>query len=207
MTSNDRLIIFVRNPEKGKVKPRLAAEIGDEQALNVYHKLLLYTKEVTKRLNCEKAVYYSDHISNNDMWDNMLYDKHLQDGNDTGERMQNAFATAFAEGKQRVVIIGTDCIELEAYMIKEAFAVLENNDVVIGPARDGGYYLLGMRKFFPTLFDNKPWYTENLLMDTILDLKKINARYYLLKTLNDIDTAEDLRQLARFHEQKPEDWF
>lgn len=206
VTSNDKLIIFAKNPEKGKVKMRLAAEIGDEQALSVYHKLLLYTKDITKRLNCEKAVYYSGHISNNDLWDNMLYDKHLQEGTDMGERMQSALAQAFAEGKQRVVIIGTDCVELESYMIKEAFAVLDSNDVVIGPSRDGSYYLLGMRKFLPTLFDNKSWHSPDLLMDTLLDLKKMNARYYLLKTLNCVDTAEDLRQLSRF-EQKPEDWF
>lgn len=137
----------------------------------------------------------------------MKYEKHLQQGEDLGERMQSALADQFAQGKQRVVIIGSDCIELETYMIKEAFAVLENNDVVIGPASDGGYYLLGMRKFLPTLFDNKEWSGDNLLMDTLLDLKKMNAKYYLLKTLNDIDTVEDLDSIGRRSEQKPEDWF
>ena len=207
MTSNDRLIIFVRNPEKGKVKTRLAKDIGEDQALSVYHKLLNYTKEITKRLNCEKAVYYSDYVDDNDLWDNMIYDKHLQQGQNLGERMQDALSRAFAEGKERVVIIGSDCMELESYMIKEAFAVLDSNDVVIGPARDGGYYLLGMKKFLPTLFEGKPWSSENLLMDTILDLKKMDANYYLLKTLNDIDTIDDLHQLSKFQEQKPEDWF
>lgn len=207
MTSNDRLIIFAKNLDKGKVKTRLAQEVGEEQALNVYHKLLIYTKEITKKLNCEKSVYYSDRIDNNDLWDNMIYDKHLQQGQDTGERMQNALADAFAEGKNRVVIIGTDCIDMESYMIKEAFAVLESNDVVIGPSRQGGYYLLGMRKFLPTLFEDKQWGTNDLLMDTILDLKKMNARYYLLKTLQDIDTLEDLDQMSKFQEHNTEDWF
>lgn len=207
MTSNDRLIIFASNLEKGKVRTRLVEDIGEDQALNVYHKLRLYTKEITKKLNCEKAVYYSDHVDNNDLWDNMIYDKHLQEGQESGERMQNAFATAFAEGKDRVVIIGTDCIELESYMIKEAFAVLQSNDVVIGPSRQGGYYLLGMRKFFPTLFEGKQWGTDDLLMDTILDLKKMNARYYLLKTLSEIDTLDDLDQMSKFQEHDTEDWF
>ncbi|MEQ9188526.1 MAG: TIGR04282 family arsenosugar biosynthesis glycosyltransferase [Cryomorphaceae bacterium] len=207
MTDNDRLIIFVKNLEKGRVKTRLAADVGDEKALKIYHKLLLYTREITKQLNADKAVYYSEGIDNNDLWDNMNFSKHLQQGTDLGERMQNAFAEAFAQGKQRVIIIGSDCLELETYMIKEAFAVLENNDVVLGPAKDGGYYLLGMKKFLPTLFEDKEWSTPDLLMDTILDLKKMNAKYYLLKTLNDIDTAADLEGLDKFPEEKGEDWF
>ena len=207
MTSNDSLIIFAKNLDKGKVKTRLAKDLGEDQALLIYHKLLLYTKEITKQLNCDKLVYYSDRVDHNDLWDNMIYDKHLQEGEDLGERMQNALADQFAKGKQRVVIIGSDCIELETYMIKEAFAVLENNDVVIGPAKDGGYYLMGMRKFFPTLFEEKTWSSPDLLMDTLLDLKKMNAKYYLLKTLNDIDTIEDLKDVNNFPEEKPEDWF
>lgn len=207
MTDHDRLIIFVKNPEKGRVKTRLAEDIGEEQATLIYHKLLLYTREITKGLNADKVVYYSESIDNNDLWDNLSFGKRLQEGADLGERMQNAFAEAFAEGKQRVIIIGSDCLELETYMIKEAYAVLENNDVVLGPARDGGYYLLGMKKFLPTLFDGKEWSTPDLLMDTILDLKKMNARYYLLKTLNDIDTAEDLKGIDKFPEEKGEDWF
>ena len=207
MTDNDRLIIFVKNPEIGRVKTRLAKTIGDEQALSIYQKLLLYTKEITKGLNADKSVYYSEHIDNNDLWDNMLFSKHLQRGDDLGERMQNAFADAFAQGKERVIIIGSDCLELETYMIKEAFAVLENNDVVLGPAKDGGYYMIGMTAFLPTLFEDKNWSTDDLLMDTILDLKKMNAKYYLLKTLNDIDTIEDLKALDKFPHQKNEDWF
>ena len=207
MTENDRLIIFVKNPEIGRVKTRLAKIIGDEQALSIYQKLLLYTKEITKGLNADKAVYYSEHIDNNDLWDNMLFSKHLQRGDDLGERMQNAFAEAFAQGKERVIIIGSDCLELETYMIKEAFAVLESNDVVLGPAKDGGYYLIGMTAFLPTLFEDKNWSTDDLLMDTISDLKKMNAKYYLLKTLNDIDTIEDLKALDKFPHQKNEDWF
>lgn len=207
MTENDRLIIFVKNPEIGRVKTRLAKTIGDEQALSIYQKLLLYTKEITKGLNADKSVYYSEHIDNNDLWDNMLFSKHLQRGDDLGERMQNAFADAFAQGKERVIIMGSDCLELETYMIKEAFAVLENNDVVLGPAKDGGYYMIGMTAFLPTLFEDKNWSTDDLLMDTILDLKKMNAKYYLLKTLNDIDTIEDLKALDKFPHQKNEDWF
>ena len=78
--------------------------------------------------------------------------------------------------------------------------------MVLGPAADGGYYLLGMRKFFPTLLEDKDWNSSDLLMDTILDLKKMNARYYLLKTLNSLNTPEDLDKLSKIQE-KPEDWF
>jgi uncharacterized protein len=206
VTSNDSLIILTSNPEKGTLKTRLASEMGDDQAMLVHYKLQRYTKEITKRLNCDKSVFYSDRIDNNDLWDNMMYDKHLQQGADQGERMTAAFTYAFAQGKDRVIIIGTDCMELETYSIKEAFAVLESNDVVLGPSKNGGYYLIGVRKFLPTLFEDKRWDSDNLLMDTILDLKKINAEYYLLKTLNHINSSKDLDQLANFQE-KPEDWF
>lgn len=206
MTSNDQLIIFTNNPEKGQVKRKIAEQIGEDQALMVQHKLLQYTKEITKKLNCSKSVFYADRVDHNDLWDNMIYDKFLQQGADLGERMTEAMCEAFAAGKDRVIVIGTDCIELETYMIKEAFAVLESNDVVLGPAADGGYYLLGMRKFFPTLLEDKDWSSSDLLMDTILDLKKMNARYYLLKTLNSLNTPEDLDKLSKIQE-KPEDWF
>jgi len=92
-------------------------------------------------------------------------------------------------------------------MIKEAFAVLENNDVVIGPSRNGTYYLLGMRKFLPTLFEDKNWDYQDVLMDTLLDLKKMKASYYLLKTLCAIEKQEDLHLMKHSVAQRPEDWF
>ncbi|HAW18685.1 MAG TPA: glycosyltransferase [Flavobacteriales bacterium] len=194
------------NPDKGRVKRKLAKEVGDEQALGVYQKLLIYTKEITKKLNCDKSVFYSDRIDDNDLWDNMIYTKNLQSGDNRGERLTDAFTRAFAMGKDRVVVIGTDCIELESYMIKEAFAVLESNDVVMGPSSDGGYYMLGMKKFLPMLLLEKDWNSDDLLMDTIIDLKKLDSKYYLLKTLNNIETSADLDQLSRV-QQKPDDWF
>ena len=206
MTSNDRLIIFSKNPEHNRAQSLLVEDLSEEQALTVHHKLLVYTKEITKRLNCDKAVYYSHHIDNKDLWDNMIYSKGLQQGADRGEKMTDAFTKSFAAGMDRVVVIGTDCIELESYMIKEAFAVLENNDVVLGPAKDGDYYLLGMRKFLPTLLMDKDWKSMNLLMDTILDLKKLEAKYYLLKTLSNIQSLEDLNRISKF-QQNQEDWF
>lgn len=186
---------------------RLEKAVGSDRANSILQKLSLYTREITKDLNAEKAVYYADAINNNDHWDNMRYEKHLQTGSNIGERMQNAFADAFAAGKERVIIIYADCLELETHMIKEAFAVLNNNDVVIGPSRGGGYYLIGSRKFLPTLFENRIWEDMDVLMDTILDLKKMGAQYYLMKTLNDIATARDLNNLDKFIAQKPEDWF
>ena len=206
MTANDALIIFAKNPDQNQVKSRLAQDLGEDQASTVFHKLFLYTKEITKKLNCDKSVYYSNRIDNNDLWDNMIYSKALQHSATKGDRMSDVFTRAFAEGKQRVIIIGTDCIDLESYMIKEAFAVLENNDVVLGPSKTGGYYLLGMSKFLPTLLLEKDWESENLLMDTILDLKNLEAKYYLLKTLGDIETAYDLDRLSQF-QQKDENWF
>lgn len=206
MTEKDSLIIFLDNPEK-IVLDNLAKMKGLAEAKLIHQRLRRYTFVMTKALNAEKELYYSDFIPINDHWDRTIFHKHLQIGNDLGERIANAFATAFSQGQQKVVVIFSDFVELESYMIKEAFDVLENEDVVLGPAREGGYYLIGMKKFFPMLFEGKDWKSTNILIDTLIDLKKVNARYYLLKTLCDFSSLQDFELLEKLTHEKPKDWF
>lgn len=130
--SKNLLLIFTRNPKLGKVKTRLAKTIGDEAALDVYKHLLNHTKQVTKNLSCDKAVYYSVKVRENDIWDATTYQKHLQNGNDLGIRMLNAFQQAFSTGYEKVVIIGSDLPDLTSEHINEAFEKLNSNDVVMG---------------------------------------------------------------------------
>ena len=195
MHKPNRLIIFVKNPELGKVKTRLAQTIGNEQALDIYLRLLDHTKNISAKVAANRAVYYTDFIDTNDLWPENQFRKYLQTGNDLGERMKNAFANAFTEGFEKIVIIGSDCPQLTSAHIEEAFDLLHKHDIIIGPAVDGGYYLLGMSQLILELFTNKVWSSPQVLQQTLADIERLNLSHYLLETLRDIDTEEDLNIL------------
>ena len=190
--SNQLLIIFYRNPQLGKVKTRLAVDIGDADALGIYLILANHTKSVTEPLDCDKIVFYSDHIDTEDNWANNIFAKAIQQGNDLGEKMKNAFTYGFASGYSSICIIGTDCFELSGEVISEAFGKLSSHDAVIGPAKDGGYYLLGMNKIYEDLFQNKKWSSDSVAKETIKDFKWLNLKYHVLPELRDVDTKEDI---------------
>lgn len=185
------LLVFTRNPELGKCKTRLAKTIGNENALTVYKMLLEHTVNVTKDINCNKAVYYSVKIRENDLWSENIYQKYQQHGNDLGERMYNAFKKGFEAGYKKVLIVGSDLYDLTPKHIEKAINELDSNDIVIGPALDGGYYLLGMNELHSLVFKNKEWGTETVRKDTLNDLK--NKKVSLLETLNDIDVFDDIK--------------
>ena len=189
---NNALIIFIKNPVAGQVKTRLAESIGDNKALRVYKQLLKYTRNLTDYLQSDKLLFYSDFIDKDDDWDNAIYSKNLQTGNDLGEKMLNAFVTTFHLGYKKAVIIGSDCVELTREIIENAFYLLETNDVVIGPAKDGGYYLLGMNQLYPEIFKEKSWSAPKLLNETIRTIKEKGLNYQQLQVLNDIDELKDL---------------
>jgi hypothetical protein len=186
------LIIFYRNPRLGAVKTRLASAVGNEEALKVFMRLAQHTRKVTEHLTIDKVVFYSESVDLMDLWPNSIYLKTLQEGDDLGERMANAFAAGFNSGYQNICIIGTDCFELTASMIERAYAELETSDAVIGPALDGGYYLLGLRKMHSQVFKNKAWSTETVLRDTLRDFESLGLTYVKLNTLRDVDKQEDL---------------
>lgn len=192
----DLLIIFTRNPELGKCKTRLAATVGDETALNIYKFLLDHTKNITQGLNIGKWLYYSDDIWENDIWDSSDYAKKVQSGNDLGERMSNAFIDGFNAGYEKIIIIGSDMYDLTENDLLEAFNLLDQHDYIIGPAIDGGYYLLGMKIFNPALFNNKIWGSNTVFQATIQDLR--NMDYGLLAPKNDIDYFEDIKDIEIF---------
>ncbi len=190
------LLIFTRNPELGKCKTRLAAKIGDPAALEVYQFLLNHTVEFTKDLDASKFVYYSEDIWDNDIWDNNIYHKRLQIGDDLGKRMHQAFSHGFDSGFKKIIIIGSDMYDLSQSELEQAFSHLDTHDFVIGPAEDGGYYLLGMKIENSKVFQNKVWGTESVLSDTLKDLEKEDV--YLLSEKNDVDHYEDIRDIKAF---------
>jgi len=192
MLSTTALVIFVRNPISGQVKTRLAKDIGDERALEIYQQLLQHTLEITRSLSFRKFIYYADEVSDYDLWSVPGYTKRKQNGNDLGERMLNSFKELFDQGFTQIIIIGSDCLQLKMETLEEALALLESNNAVIGPARDGGYYLLGLTKFYPELFINKPWSTDKVFAKTIEDFIDLGISYAFLEELSDIDTVADL---------------
>jgi len=191
------LIIFYRNPKAGKVKTRLAASIGKIKAREIYAKLSLHTKNITQNIPFDKIVFYADSIDLMDIWPNATYLKALQEGEDLGERMRNAFVAGFETGYSSIAIIGTDCFELTETVILHAFDALQTVDAVIGPARDGGYYLLGMNKPYSHVFTNKRWSTETVFNETIHDFESIGLQYMKLQELTDVDTEDDLPDALR----------
>ncbi len=193
--TEEALIIFVKNPEIGKVKTRLAESIGDERALEVYHKLLERTLAITQPLAMDKFVYYSPEIIHDDLWNEALFYKAQQPDGDLGTKMQTAFEQRFAVGYQRVCIIGSDCYELNSQIMEQAFLELRQHDTVIGPSTDGGYYLLGMKTLHHELFNSKSWSTDQVLAQTIADIKDQKLSCFLLPELTDIDREDDLRTM------------
>ena len=191
-TTKPLLIIFYRNPKMGKVKTRLAATVGNDRALEIFRKLSLHTRTITENLAYDKIVFYTDSIDLMDIWPNAIYLKALQEGDDLGERMENAFAGGFESGYDSICIIGTDCYELTGDIIHEAFHALRSSDAVIGPARDGGYYLLGMNKPCPDIFTNKRWSTDTVFQDTVSVFELLRLQFVKLRELSDVDTEDDL---------------
>lgn len=198
---NKVLLIFIKNPEPGKVKTRLANSLGDQKALEIYHKLLKLTRTVTSNIDCSRQLWYSEYIDTDDEWDEARYDKRLQSGSDLGERMKQAFASAFKEGFGRAVIIGSDCAQLAPHHLRMAFKGLDDHDIVIGPSRDRGYYLLGMKRLHPRLFEDNEWGRSSVLEDTLSQAKELQLSVDKLPLLNDIDTEKDMIESGKLLQQ------
>lgn len=196
MKNENLLIIFTKNPEPGKVKTRLAKDIGDEKALKIYKLLLKHSHGITSNLEHTKYVYYSEKIPAKDQWSSENFIKKLQEGDDLGEKMENAFKEGFSEGYRKIVIIGTDLYELELRDIQDAFIALGEHDYVIGPANDGGYYLLGMKSLNSDIFRNKNWSTSSVFSETMEDIE--GEKIKILRTQNDIDVLDDIKDHQAF---------
>lgn len=190
------LLIFVKNPELGKVKTRLAEALGDAKALEVYQSLLQHTREVVLQVPVRRHLLYASEIPDEDAWPKADFDKRLQAKDpDLGKRMAQAFEQGFAEGYGRVVIIGSDCPEIRPRHLIDAFGILEKEDFVIGPANDGGYYLLGMNAYRPYVFENKTWSTPTVRQDTLCDIQNHGHSLHQLPELVDLDDQADWQYL------------
>lgn len=192
MDSENLLLIFIKNPIPGQVKTRLAKDLGEEKAVEYYKKLLKITRDEAQKAKAKKWLCYGDFVNSQDEWSEEVFVKKLQLGGSLGDRMSMFFKEGFKAGFKRIIIIGSDCPELLSSDLDEAFNILKNSDAVIGPANDGGYYLLGLSKDVD-LFQNKEWSTESVFADTLKDLKKENLSFEIVAEKIDLDTLEDLK--------------
>ncbi|MEO0896346.1 MAG: TIGR04282 family arsenosugar biosynthesis glycosyltransferase [Bacteroidota bacterium] len=190
---NNLLLIFVKHPEAGKSKTRLAATLGHDKALDIYRRLLAYTRDISAQVDADKAVFYGNQMPKKDLWSDINYPRYQQEGEGLGERMEHAFKWGFEQGYKRIVIIGSDNARLTASHLQEGFDSLGEKDFVIGPAKDGGYYLLGMKELFADVFSNKEWSTATVFSDTKEDIVKVGKSLAELETLSDVDVEADLK--------------
>lgn len=183
------VIVFAKNPELGKCKTRLAKSTGDEKALEVYKELIKHTAKTLSKVKADRAVFYSEEIQHQDFWDARVFQKQVQTKGHLGQKMQAAFEWGFAQGYSKICIVGSDLYDLQSSDVDKAFQELEQNDLVFGPAKDGGYYLMGMNQFYEKAFQDKAWSTEVVLQKTLEDLQGLSIA--LLDTKTDIDTLEN----------------
>ena len=183
------LIIFLRSPELGKVKTRIAETLGDEEALRIYKQLSDQTLQMAAGLAISVYLFYEGGIpGENDRLPSFHYLP--QTKGDLGEKITQALEFTF-QRHQSAIIVGSDCPFLSGSDIFQTISLLETNEVVIGPASDGGYFLMGCSKFLPYLFTSIDWGTPAVFLQTLQKIKEQGHSYSLLRTLDDIDTAED----------------
>lgn len=191
------IMVFIKNPLLGKVKTRLSKTIGNLNALKVYRFLLKHTREIVEEQEaCDKLVFYNHFIPVDDEWKSSHFHKFQQPkGEDLGNKMQKAFEIVFNLGYEKAILISADCPKIGSNILSNAFRKLDEVDVVIGPCKDGNYYLIGMNVMQKELFENKVWKNETAYKDTLDDLKRLNLSWFALPELVDVDREEDLESI------------
>jgi len=200
MADRPLITLFVKVPAKSRVKTRLAAALGDDAALELYKRFVQDILDTLEQTGIPVMTCYYPPDSGNAVAEWLGPGQHYlpQEGRDVGERMGNAFRQSFTRGFSRVVLIGSDIPDLPAPLLSEAVAALITHDAVIGPARDGGYYLIGFRHdtFFPGVFSGISWSTGTVFRSTMQAFGKAGQRVHELPLWRDVDTVEDLKDLA-----------
>jgi len=193
------VLLFVKVPEKGCVKTRLARDFNDDFAVRLYESMALDTIDTLKRIPFPFRICYSppDALDRMQAWLGREQVYMPQSGEDLGERMEQAFVRVLSEGMNRVSLIGSDIPGLSPGILTEAFNALESKDAVIGPADDGGYYLIGFNKegFEPGVFHDMIWSTDTVFQETVARLERAARKVHLLPQCRDIDRKDDLAAL------------
>jgi len=195
MQSSALIMVFLKAPRPGTVKTRLGREIGMPAATDIYREL---AEQQLHRIPAgfRVEVHYAPRGASVEMrsWLGQKVNLRVQSAGDLGDRLRHAFAQGFARGYRRIMAIGSDCPELDAATLRQAAGLLEESDVVLGPASDGGYYLIGLRRPAPRLFENIAWSTETVCATTLDRARESGLTHALLEVKDDIDDLAALRR-------------
>ncbi|MCD6051018.1 MAG: PGL/p-HBAD biosynthesis glycosyltransferase [Verrucomicrobia bacterium] len=204
MVAGEKLLILLKAPRRGLVKTRLASELDEDSALAIYQELLDIVISRMESLQ-DVELHYSPADADAQVASFLKpgWKAYPQTEGDLGVRIQNAFAQAFQRGGQRVVMIGADCPEVCASDISDAWSALTTRDLALGPATDGGYWLIGLSKPQPHLFTEIRWSTDTVLTKTLALAQTSGLTHHLLRPLSDVDTQADWKNhLARRSAQR-----
>jgi uncharacterized protein len=201
------LIIFSRYPEAGKTKTRMIPALGTEGAAELQRQMTEHTLATAIALRSSRKVAIAIHFAGGELslmqeWLGADLNYMPQVAGDLGKKMQSAFDLAFAAGNQRIVIIGTDCPDLDQTILTKAFNSLQHHDLVLGVAEDGGYYLIGLNRQIPELFQQIAWGTEQVLNQTSKIAQQLNLQVDYLTTLADVDRPQDLKIWQKYSRTK-----
>jgi rSAM/selenodomain-associated transferase 1 len=194
---NVALIVFARYPLPGKVKTRLAKTLGDERSADFYRACAEYVFQESAKIGTSimRYLFYSENSDKDHIieWTKGGFLYAAQGPGDLGERMRRAFRMVFDRGARKAVVIGTDVPDISASLLEEAVQALNNVDVVIGPSRDGGYYLLGTKRLHDEIFSDIEWGSDKVFTETMMHIEAKRLSVCRLPVLTDIDTEDDLR--------------
>lgn len=205
MISNNikkRIIVFTKLPEPGTCKTRLISVLSSLNSAHLQKKMTSHIINISenyckKDSSCELEIRFFGKCDKNmpDLWKNHFYRE--QSGKNLGDKMFQAISQALSEGTEQVILTGSDCIDISAELIEQAFNLLAKNDVVAGPALDGGYYIIGVKKSIKKLFPpDMPWGSNSVLKKTLKIVNKLSLKHALLKKLSDVDTPSDLSRFC-----------
>jgi rSAM/selenodomain-associated transferase 1 len=200
MNNHDLIIIFIKAPRRGEVKTRLAQDIGIEKAQKLYLAMvedLMQNLEGQNNFDMQIMVWpegVESEVSDWLQWEGNIAS---QASGDLGKKLENAFKNGFSKGYQRIIIIGSDLPLLSNAFITDCFRQLQTHPLVLGPAMDGGYYLIGLQSLYNELFCGIQWSTSNVLKETLQRAAQAGLQYYLLPEMRDIDQYDDIQVLWR----------
>jgi rSAM/selenodomain-associated transferase 1 len=197
---NNNILLFVKHPENGGVKTRLAKDIGDTAAVSLYKCFVEDILSSLQSINARIWICYYPESARDDMavWLGSSYFYVLQKGGNLGKRLQHCFKSSFDKGFEKTIVLASDIPEISENIINNAFQCLEYKDAVIGPSYDGGYYLLGFNKksYATQIFDDIPWSTNLVYEETLGKIEAYKLRYSVLDKINDMDTIDDIRKFS-----------
>ena len=194
MARAEKLLVFVKAPRPGAVKTRLAQTIGAVPACAAYRKIVATLLNHLRTLEAVELCFTPDDaMAEIQPWLKKGWQAAPQGDGDLGLRLNSAFERAFAAGAQRVLVIGSDCPMVTARLLREAWAELRSHDVVLGPASDGGYWVIGLRQAHSEIFHDIPWSTENVFGESLKRIHRAGLSIQVLRELSDVDTEADWR--------------